>query len=61
MPTGRLENMKDRFVLKYLPDGEWQEILPDIENGIVNMCDYCDFQDSKVCNECYNFKEGEPE
>lgn len=53
--------MKDRFVLKYLPDGEWQEILPDIENGIVNMCDYCDFQDSKVCNECYNFKEGEPE
>ena len=53
--------MRDRFVLKYLPDGEWQEILPELENGKVNICDYCGFKDSKMCSECSNFKEGEPE
>lgn len=46
--------MRDRFVLKYLPDGVWQEILPEIENGKVNLCDYCGFKDSEMCNECIN-------
>jgi len=47
--------------MKYLPDGEWQEVLPEFENGKVNICDYCGFQDSKVCVKCDNFVKPEKE